>query len=155
MPHHRRCANVSALEKKKTAPDEGAVRFAMSMSQGLLRGEASRNCFERDINFATDRSDSGDDDNRNAGRDQAIFDRGRAALVLQETLNQLHIELPVSEGHRPLIRSANYHFALRNLKRNRDSCTLNGCKIKSHHRCVEYEIADHLRETRHLDTSRG
>ena len=119
----------------------------MFMSQGLLWGEASRNRFERGINLGTDRSDSGDDDNRNAGRDQAIFDRGRAALVLQETLKQLHVELPVSDGNAPQIQSADYHFALRNLKRNRDSCTFNGCKIQSHHRCVEYETADHLQET--------
>jgi hypothetical protein len=66
-----------------------------SRGRGLLEG--GRNCLELGRQSGADVSDNGNDDNRNAGRDQAVFDRGRAALVLQETLNQLHVELPVSE----------------------------------------------------------
>src|SRR6516165_7562794 len=50
--------------------------------------------------------DGGDDRERNAGRDQAVFDRGGARLVLHETSNQvLHKLTPCTRGCRTKIWS--------------------------------------------------
>jgi hypothetical protein len=52
---------------------------------------AGRNFRGRHIHRAGELTD-GQDEHRNDVRDQGVFDRGRAALVLQETLNQLHVD---------------------------------------------------------------
>jgi hypothetical protein len=50
-----------------------------------LRGD----CGEGGLELRTQRVDDGDDDDRNAGGNQAVFDRGRAGHVVGKTLHEI------------------------------------------------------------------
>jgi hypothetical protein len=52
---------------------------------GELRGDVG----EGGLELRTQRVDDGDDGNRNAGGNQAVFDRGRAGHVIGKTLHEI------------------------------------------------------------------
>jgi len=66
------------------------------MRPRLLAGvaELARHARERVLELAAEGVDGRDDRDGNAGRDEAVFDRGRAALVTQKTLEHRHVALP-------------------------------------------------------------
>src|SRR5262249_12748399 len=86
----RRTAMVEP-EKRKGSGEAGALCNG-SASKLLL--ELRLHAGEGAVQLGADAVDDGDDRDRDAGRDEAVFDGGRAGLVLHEAHNQvLHLEL--------------------------------------------------------------
>src|SRR5882672_3876365 len=80
--------------RKKTAPAHRRGRSNKLAGRLLARGaELGRHVRERVAQLTAEGVDRGDDRNGDAGRDEAVFDRGRSALVAQKTLDG-HDALP-------------------------------------------------------------
>ena len=60
---------------------------------GLL--QLGRNARERSVQLCSDAIDDGNDGDRNAGRDEAVFDSGRAVLVTEELKKLGHTVTPL------------------------------------------------------------
>src|SRR5581483_472879 len=85
-PRRRSKPERLRTETKKGSGRTGAF-LILAADDGLLeRGLHAR---EGRVQLGAEALDHGDDRNRNAGSDKAIFDGGRTGLVLGKTLDQL------------------------------------------------------------------
>ena len=75
-----------ALPDKKEAPDQPRPLKSKNSRRLLQRAVDAA---ELGVQVAADAVDDGDNGERNAGGDEAVFDGGGAGLVLHKTRNQI------------------------------------------------------------------
>jgi hypothetical protein len=101
---------MSALGE--THKEEAAVTGGFSPDPATwMLFKLGRDATEFRVEAATNRVDGGDDNDRNAGSDQTVFDCGRTRLVFEKRKNSRHDALPVL-----------FSLPQRSLASLRDSC---------------------------------
>jgi hypothetical protein len=82
------------MKNREAAEPLGDLNGCFSQNGGgellELRGDA----LEFAVQVGTNRIDSRDNNNRNTGSDQAVFNRGRPRLILQKRNNFRHLSPP-------------------------------------------------------------